>query len=61
MPQYRCYFIDHQNHVTSFKILELADEKLAQAEADKLWRNGASHGFELWDGPKIIHRQVKSA
>ena len=61
VPQYRCYFIDPQDHVTSFKILDLPDDNLAQAEADSVWRSNGGHGFELWNGPKMIHRKVKPA
>jgi hypothetical protein len=56
-----CYFLDAQDHVTSFKIFDLPDDSLARTEAEKLWRSSASHGFELGNGAKMIHREVKSA
>jgi hypothetical protein len=61
MSEYRCYFFDAQDHVTSFEIIDLPNDSLARTEAGKLWRDGASHGFELGNGAKMIHREVKSA
>ena len=58
MPEYRCYFLDAQNHVTSFTIFDLPDDGLARTEADRLWRSSASHGFELGNGAKMVHREV---
>jgi len=60
MPQYRCYFIDPQNHVTSFSIVTFPTDVLAREEADKLWRNSPSHGVEVWNGAEMIHREVRS-
>jgi hypothetical protein len=61
MPQYRCYLLDSQDHVTSFKVFDLPDDNLAQTEADSVWRTSGGHGFELWNGLKMIHREVKPA
>jgi hypothetical protein len=58
MPEYRCYFFDAQDHVTSLSIFDLPDDDLARTEADRLWRRSASHGFELGKGAKMIHREV---
>jgi hypothetical protein len=59
MSQYRCYFIDLQNHVTSSAVVDLATDELAVAEADKLWRSSISHGLEVWSGAELLHREVK--
>jgi hypothetical protein len=59
MSQYRCYFIDLENHVTSRAVVDLATDGLAVAEADKLWRSSISHGLEVWSGAQLIHREVK--
>lgn len=59
MPEYRCYFLDAQDLVTSFTIFDLPDDCLARTEAEKLWRSGASHGFELANGAKMICREAK--
>ena len=61
MPEYRCYLLDAQNHVTSLKIFDLPDDSLARIEADKLWQSSASHGIELANGAKMIYREAKSA
>jgi len=60
VPKYRCYFLDPQNHVTSFALVDLPTDTLALAEAEKLWRSGPSHGVEVWNGPQMIHHEVRS-
>jgi hypothetical protein len=60
MPQYRCYFLDTNNHVTSFSIVNFPTDALALAEATKLWRESVSHGVEVWNGAEMIHREVRS-
>jgi len=57
MPEYRCYFLNAQDLVTSFKIFDLPDDSLTRIEAEKLWRSSASHGFELANGAKMIYRE----
>jgi hypothetical protein len=61
MAQYRCYFLDPENKVTSFKILDQLTDNLARDEADQLRSDRACFGVEVWSGALMIHREVKSA
>jgi hypothetical protein len=61
MFQYRCYFLNVHNHVTSFSIINLPTDALARAEADELWKSGPSHGVEVWNGAQMIHHETRVA
>jgi hypothetical protein len=58
MAQYRCYFLDAQNHVISFVTIITGTDALACVEAAKLWRASPHHGVELWNGSKMIHYEA---
>jgi hypothetical protein len=60
MAQYRCYFLDPQNHITSWRMIDLTTDNLAQTEADRLWKIGPSHAVEVWKGTQMIHRDVRA-
>jgi len=59
MPQYRCYFLTPENHVTAFALLDCTTDALAQAEADKLRRDRDCGGVELWNGPTMVYHSIE--
>lgn len=59
MTQYRCYFLNAQNHVISFVVIISTTDALACAEADMLWQASPHHGVELWSGSQMIHHAAR--
>lgn len=59
MPQYRCYFLDAENHILAVEAAEIADDVAARHWADAMSRRHlGSQAVELWCRERMVHRQA---
>ena len=67
MPEYRCYFLGAaatafdapSSRETAGEFLAETDEQ-ARLMAELMYqqRHPQAHGFEIWQGTRLVHRQV---
>jgi hypothetical protein len=56
VPNFRCYYLDSDNHVVSTGLIQCDSDAQAQACADILLAASLHAGIEVWDGPwKVYH------
>lgn len=56
MKYYRCYFLSPTNAIKDVAEFECVDDRAALREAHRLLEERDYYpGFELWEGPHIIH------
>ena len=53
MGTYRAYFINRDDHIESYKLIEAADDEQA-VEIAKRYVDG--HDVEVWDGDRKVSR-----
>ena len=60
MSYYRWYLMDSDGHIRDFnKVTADSDrEALEVARRDLVREEARSSGFELWEGRRLVHREV---
>lgn len=59
MQQYRCYFLDGENHIIAVEAAEIADDAAAWHWAEAMSRRHlGAQAIELWCRERMIHRQA---
>jgi hypothetical protein len=59
MQQYRCYFLDGDNHIIAVEAAEIADDAAARHWAEAMSRRHlGAQAIELWCRERMIHRQA---
>ncbi len=63
MPSYRCFFLDLHAKIAAVEFLEAQSDAEAVERAEAAFReNGATlSGYELWDGARIVRRELDSS
>ena len=63
MPDYRCYFMDDQNHIREVEALfDCPDDAEAMRLADALLAARAyHHAAEVWDRERKVSRHVRQS
>jgi hypothetical protein len=61
MPEYRCYFLDPDNHIYDVVAIDEPTDALASAEGLKQLGNALCHAVEVYDRGRVICRHGKSA
>jgi hypothetical protein len=55
MRDYRCFFLDGENHIRDVEVFNGADENAAIRQAQRLLAQRDYHsGFEVWQGARLI-------
>lgn len=55
MQDYRCFFLDGENHYRDVEVLRGADDEDVIAKAQRLLaERDYFSGFELWQGPRLL-------
>jgi hypothetical protein len=58
MKYYRCYFLSSANAIKDVAEFECRDDAVALEHAHGLLKAKADYpGFELWEGPRLIHNE----
>lgn len=59
MTYYRCYLTDAEGHIRDFnKVVAGSDREALETTLRRLGPEQAFAGFELWQGPRLIHRET---
>jgi hypothetical protein len=62
MRFYRCYFLSASNAIKGVAEFRCRDDAEALEQSRGLLKNEPMHqGFELWEGPRHIHREFSDA
>jgi len=63
MPSYRCFFLDLHAKIAAVEFIAAESDGKAVERADAAFReNGAGlSGYELWDGTRIVQRELDSS
>jgi len=60
MAWYRVYLLDSSGHIESARDFESADDATAIAEAQRGYLATGAPGFELWQGRRLVHKEVRA-
>jgi hypothetical protein len=58
MPEYRADFLTHGNLVFGSADFEAEHDEAAKAHAEKHLRTGIGRGHEIWQGSRLVHREI---
>lgn len=62
MRPYRCFFLNLRSAIAGVEIVEAEtdDEALRRAESLFLEKGAQFSGYEVWDGERRVHRQLRT-
>ena len=58
MSLYHVHFITHGDYIFGTTGFEAADDQAAIRQADKELRSGIGKGYEIWQGERLVHREI---
>jgi hypothetical protein len=63
MPSYRCFFLNSHATIAAVEFIEAASdaEAVARAEAALREHETGLSGYELWEGARIVRRELDSS
>lgn len=59
MTYYRCYFLDHGNHIYDFADFASDNDPDAISHARRICPTMIGNGFELWQENRLVDRQLR--
>ena len=60
MNEYRCYFLNHEGHITSAEDIIVANDEDALIRARASFaQNERCAAFELWQGQRRLHQESR--